>query len=276
MPLEDESIFESALCAHKYRGIDTMIRLVKAFLVISIILLSTSTCLADRSLQVDSEDALVVEGVIARGNLVSLGQELLKRASDGATKVDMIINSPGGSVIDGFLFINVMEAAKAKGLYIRCFVPEIAASMAFGLLVHCNERHTLARSFLLWHRARISAGFGTVLTATEMLKLGSDLARVDQLILDEVTAAMPDVNPEVISYHFESETLHVGTNLHKLSPIFITSHKTIEGLYDTMSSKSVPRNGSSSPFTFVEAHQWEEGEIIYISKRAGAAGGQDK
>lgn len=237
--------------------------LSKLLLVPMALLLCAQTARSEVS--VDIEKALVIEGVISGDNIVHIGQALLDRAAEGQSSADLIINSPGGSVTSGFMFLNMVDEARARGMRIRCFVPEIAASMAFGILVHCDERHALARSFLLWHRARVSVGglFGSPITAPEALALGRDLASVDRLILDETTKAL-GIDPRVVKYHFEQETLHVGTNLHILAPNFITSHTTIQGLYEALRSRGVPRSKSQKPGIF---GTFRAGEIIYIHQR---------
>lgn len=227
-------------------------------------LLFTTACFASQ-LKVDASNVVVIEGVIQGDNILPIGDLLLKASERGLKQVDMIINSPGGSVVTGFRFMNMMDEARARGLKIRCFVPEIAASMAFGILVHCDERHALARSFLLWHRARVSVGgmFGAPMTAPQALAIGRDLMAVDNLILEETLAAL-GVEPKVVKYHFENETLHVGSNLHRLAPDFITSHVRIEGLFEALTNPEVPRPKQERGF-----FGWETGEIIYITDKLG-------
>lgn len=86
---------------------------------------------------------------------------------DGTDKVVRIfINSPGGSVIAGNIFIQSMEVAKARGFRIKCAVSNIAASMAMHILTHCNERYVLKGGYLLFHEARVQVG--GIMTAREM------------------------------------------------------------------------------------------------------------
>lgn len=209
---------------------------------------------------VDSDKAMVITGVIGRGNILPLGAELITRAAAGDKQVDLIIDSPGGEVNTGFMFINAMEAAKSRGLHIRCFVPTMAASMAFGILVHCNDRYILDKSFLLWHRAAVSfGGFGGVaMRAPELNKLAEDLAKLDALILQETVDAL-QIDPGVVGYHFEAQTLHTGSDLVRLAPKFATSYTSIDGLFDALINKknAPPQN----PFDMRPHHQYE---YIYI------------
>lgn len=192
------------------------------------------------------ERAVHISGPIMQGNILKLIGPMNALAKDGSgLPIDLIINSPGGEVITGYRFINMMEAVKATGTKIRCFVPEVAASMAFQILTRCDERYALSRSFLLWHRVRVVLGgfMGTVVTAPVANSLARDLQAVDDLILSECRKALgKDMDDRDIVYHFEQETLHIGENLHKLAPSFITTYPHIPGLLEAMGSPDVPKN----------------------------------
>lgn len=65
--------------------------------------------------------------------------------------IDVLINSPGGSVYDGTTVVDLLTMAKARGITVRCYVGGMAASMAFIILANCNERYVLPHSKLLFH-----------------------------------------------------------------------------------------------------------------------------
>lgn len=205
--------------------------------------------------------AIIINGVIAQGNILPLGDKLLKL--EGKEPVDIVINSPGGEVMTGFLFINQMEAIKANGVTIRCFVPTMAASMAFQILVHCDERYVLDKAFLLWHRVRVSLGGGlgggVTVTAKAALDLYRDLNSADTLIFGEIVKAL-NISKAVAAFHFERETLHVGSQLGELAPDFCTSYSSIPGLQESLTNTKIP--GASPPAGF-KGH-FGVGEIVYI------------
>lgn len=212
---------------------------------------------------VEKTKALVITGVIAQGNILPVGKELLDRANRGETEVQLIINSPGGEVVTGFLFLNLMKAAQAKGLRVTCFVPTIAASMAYQILLNCDERHTLNKAFLLWHRARVNIGgmFGAPMTAPQLDVIANGLAQMDEGIFEEVQKYMTAVPEQILRYHFENETLHVGLDLHKMDPEFISSHTAVDGLIDSLLDQSVPRNET------LDRTSMRLNQIIYISEQ---------
>jgi ATP-dependent protease ClpP protease subunit len=212
---------------------------------------------AQQAIEVLPAQAAVISGPIRSNNLNRVAEFLRKRPDD--TVVDLVIDSPGGSVFTGFQFVSVIDATRARGVHIRCFVPTVAASMAFQILLHCDERHVLDRSFLLWHRARVMMGglFGQPMTAPALRALAYDLARLDRIILDEVTSLL-DMSTKAIRYHFEHETLHVGVTLADQASDTFTSWASIPGLFEALHNPKVPRTEEDNPFSF------QFGEIIYI------------
>lgn len=233
---------------------------------------------------VDQDNAMVIDGVIQSTNLSKLESALLAK-KDG--EVDLVINSPGGSVYTGFKFVSVLEDTRSRGIRINCFVGGMAASMAFQILLHCDERHVLDRSFLLWHRARVMMGGmgGQPMTAPQLGVLSADLNSTDSLIFSEVTKYLggESLSPEVLRYHFENETMHVGENLGKSLPKAFQSHAAIPGLYEALANKKIPRTeeqrgfgfdmGGTEPSPVIPMRRdttgsdlsgFEFGEIIYI------------
>jgi ATP-dependent protease ClpP protease subunit len=190
-----------------------------------------------------SERNVVIQGEINR-NVIEAGDRLEQLAQASKEPIDIILNSPGGAVIPGFLFINRMNSLKAQGIKLRCYVQDFAASMAFQILMHCNERHILERSFLLWHRVRVQVGgmFGQPITAPEASKLSASLQAIDDLIIEELVSAMPQLDRVEIMYHLEDETLHTGITLGRAAPKTFTVHKYIPGLY-----KLLQTNAPKSP-----------------------------
>lgn len=226
--------------------------------VLSLLLLA---CNSNAAVEINPARTIVIEGVIARGNLDKLGDVLVRVSNvPSPAPVDLIINSPGGEIITGNLFISKMEAAKANGLVIRCFVPHVAASMAFSIYMHCSERYALRNALLLWHRARMYVGglFGAPLTGPQAKYMGEELLKTDSLILRDLFGTI-DMSEEEIRYHFENETLHNALLLHEAAPHFVTPFTYIKGLFEALSNKKLLRNEQPSMFGI-----YKDGDIIYI------------
>jgi len=68
----------------------------------------------------------------------------------------LLIDSPGGSVIDGAKLISVIQSSPNP---IYCINMGMAASMAFMILEHCTKRYALDRSILMAHGASVGVHY---------------------------------------------------------------------------------------------------------------------
>jgi ATP-dependent protease ClpP protease subunit len=221
-----------------------------------------------------------VTGVVDKAT-VPVGMELLKAADKGEKRAQLIIHSPGGSVLAGRIFLSMMDAARAKGMRITCFVPVMAASMAYQILLHCDERHALNNAFLLWHRARVLVGggffsSGVAITAPMARQLSEELYTTDDQSFSEILKTMNTVSPAVLAKHFEAETLHTALGVHMMAPTFITVHSYIPnllehpylGIIQKEQSKATRKDKPEEE----EEEQFLPGEIIYITDKLNVKG----
>jgi len=212
---------------------------------------------APAALRVNIARAVGIDDQIGR-NMDKVQEKLLSLGADKSGEpVDIVIDSPGGSVFTGFQFVNAMEEVKGQGTRIRCFVSGIAASMAFQILVHCDERYALSRSFLLWHGVRTSSR--APITSKSAASLHADLASIDTIIMAELKESL-GLDDKTILFHFDQETLHIGDNLARMAPKFITTSKYIPGLNEALHSKAVVRNSQSGGLDFLFGN---DGDIQY-------------
>lgn len=210
-----------------------------------------------------SDRSVLIGGVITGQTLVSFDSALTHLTAEGNTgDIDVVISSPGGIMTVGFMMINLMEDLRARGVRFRCFVPTIAASMAFQLLVHCDERFTTSKALLLWHGARVVMGGGMFSPGVEMTQekaesLGADLAASNRVILDELHAVLDaDMPTATVNYHFLNETAHIGSSLAAAAPGFIQAFPALPGtlspaLKALLSRPASPMEGVYQPGTFV-------------------------
>lgn len=225
---------------------------------------STAAACEDRTRAPDSvsvERTVMIDGVIAGRGLVAIGEQLVAWSLErSAEPVNVILNSPGGSVVAGSFFINQMEAVRGRGTRIRCFVQNFAASMAFSILLHCDERYALDNSYMLWHPVRVSGG--GALTSREASVITKALASLDRWILNDVAAAIANLPPSEVEYHFHAETLHYARELEALDPEFITVKSSFPGLVETIASPRLKR--SEVPMMFGFGGYFRPGTIIYL------------
>lgn len=195
----------------------------------------------------DPTRTVVIDGPLLGRSVLSVTAPMLTLVDLDATKpVDLVIDSPGGDVEVGYQLVSVLEAVRARGTTLRCFVPRIAASMAFQLLLHCDERYALNTALLLWHGARVYPGDSPI-TQETAVTLSAELEKVNVEILTDLVAHLgPYLSDEQILLHFLLETLHRGSDLEALAPGFLTAHPYIPGLLEVLGSPTVPRTGRST------------------------------
>lgn len=134
-------------------------------------------------------------------------------------EIDIIISSPGGSVIAGNMLVDRMVQLKQGGVKFRCFVRDLAASMAFQFLLFCDERYATPHAFLLWHPVRIFAQ--GVITAANASNLATQLGQADEVALHDLRAHLSMPEADMLT-HFYNETLHQAYNLQQTAPGFFT------------------------------------------------------
>jgi len=159
--------------------------------------------------------AVYLDGAITGRGIDPVTNALQAYASKSKEPVDMIINSPGGEVLAGLWIIDTMKDLQSRGITIRCFVKRYAASMAFQIYLHCNERYALEGSILLWHRVR-SHMQDYIAEPSGLASLLQDLLAVDAEMSRDAEGLLP-LDAETISFHAEHETRHHAHGLAKLT-----------------------------------------------------------
>lgn len=227
---------------------------MKSFMLALIALFCSSTAFSKGKVEFDPARTILLNGVISGEIYEPMVNTMKALAKDGDT-INIVISSPGGEVVAGSLLIDRMEQMKLAGIKFRCAVRDVAASMAFQILLHCNERYATPHSFLLWHPVRIFTR--GVMTADMAYTLASQLAEADEVALHDLKAYL--VMPEAeLLWHFRNETLHQAINLMLLSPSFFKKvTNDISGLY--AAEVALDTSSLSSGFGI--------NQVIYIHER---------
>lgn len=211
---------------------------------------------------------IVIDTVIRAPGILNQANELLMLIEANKDPVDIVLNSPGGAVFAGMQFINAMEAAKARGVVLKCHVVGMAASMAFQILAHCSERYALPYSLLLWHPVRV--GMMGVLTPA----LAEQLLGVMQLIEEDMVPKIQEelsIDDETFFKHYHWETLHTGIGVNRLSPtfLFVVNDMPIAGSiwHPQKMRRSKKKPGVTVPFPSL-LKSFGDDDIAYIDERA--------
>lgn len=183
---------------------------MRNLLVGALLLLTPHVALASPSM--DPARTIVIAGPITGSIVGPVLTTLDKLATDKTKPVDLVISSPGGSIVAGYLIVDRMDALRAEGVHFRCVVRSVAASMAFQLLLHCDERYSTPHAFLLWHPVRVFYQGALTADLSKIAYLQMKLS--DDMVKEELYANLP-LKKETIDWHFTNETLHHAAQLHK-------------------------------------------------------------
>jgi ATP-dependent protease ClpP protease subunit len=211
---------------------------------------------------VNPKRSVFIAGPIGGGNIIPLGDHLLKLSQASKEPVDVIINSPGGEVRTGDLFLEYIKVVKARGVKVRCYVIGMAASLAFTIYMQCDERHALESSVLMFHGARIFLG---LMPVTEQIasEITTALGHINKKLLKQIhqsfkgTLTTDQVTRAFLDEHmWESQELSAATKGQ-----FLKVHEHIPGLLETAGLKDTPVNG--------QMNQFVPGQLIHITSKEG-------
>lgn len=147
---------------------------------------------------------------VIEGGAVAQAQQVHDLAEASKAPIDFLINSPGGAVTPGYMLVDAMDAARKSGVKIRCAVGVLAASMAFNLLAHCDERFALRHAAMLFHPPRIFAR--GPMTVRDLDQASDDLKRILRKSTPELLA-MVGMSKKEFYRHFHAETLWTAEQL---------------------------------------------------------------
>ena len=91
-----------------------------------------------KHLDLSDKFVIVLEGMVRLDRMQKLADKLEEVPADG--RVHLVINSYGGSVDAGLVFINKVEAYKAQGKmkFLHCYIQDNAMSMAAIISSYCD------------------------------------------------------------------------------------------------------------------------------------------
>ena len=135
--------------------------------------------------QMDVFSRLMMERIIFLGapidadlaNIIT-GQLLWLDSKDPGKTITMYINSPGGSVYDGFSIFDTMNTIKSP---VNTVCTGLAASMASIILLNGKERYALPHSRILIHQPLGGVkgqASDIVITANEITRLKNELNQI--------------------------------------------------------------------------------------------------
>lgn len=154
------------------------------------------------------------------GSIIETAAKLDSMSRESRDPINIVINSPGGSVFAGLQLVEAIHIAQSRGIQVRCAVTTLAASMAFIILGECNERYAFANSLLLFHPASVGITFGN-LKAEDAEAIAESLNSINEEMSNLMKTAM-GVNTFFdelwFRRHMKAETLWIASRLLKEVP----------------------------------------------------------
>lgn len=176
------------------------------------------------TLTLDPERTITI-GYGIDGGLLVQAREVEAMMENNAKPVYMVINSPGGSVTAMNQFVSVMDRAKQRGVKFRCVVSVMAASAAFQILAHCNERYAFKESLLLFHPMWTSVKRAST---NRVRKIYLDMLRLERPLIKYLQWVLGLTNDD-FWFHYNHETLWRAEDLAEETNDFITLVLDVKG-----------------------------------------------
>ena len=105
-------------------------------------------------LNVDNNRTVILRGPVREDNVRAIIDQMNDFSLKGNQDIFMIIDSPGGSVVDGFELIDAIRALKVnKGTRVICAVEAEAYSMAALIALFCNQTYMHKHANIMFHQA---------------------------------------------------------------------------------------------------------------------------
>lgn len=182
-----------------------------------------------------------VAGEIGPGAL-GMVNKIEQLSAESALPINLVINSPGGSVLAGLQVVEAIHIAQERGVVVRCAVTNLAASMAFLILAECDERYALANSLLLFHPARAMIMFAA-LKAEDARYMAEELESINADACERLESSMgvaTAAQKKWFDYHFKNETMWTAGRLLKQVPrrnwlTIVSDIKTNDKLFNSLS-----------------------------------------
>jgi ATP-dependent protease ClpP protease subunit len=171
---------------------------------------------AASALDVNPARTLQIVGRIDDGLLpLAAGIELLSQES--SDPIDILIDSHGGAIAPTHIFLNAMNAAKGRGITIRCTVTNDAQSAAFYIFANCSERYAFPWAQMMWHQAWVKPGR---INANGAEMLAAELRQMDAAFKALAVQSM-GVSGDFYDLHSTAETNWVAASLSMVAPGFM-------------------------------------------------------
>lgn len=189
-----------------------------------------------KTLDWTDKPVFAVIGVVDRSIIAEAARLLVEGSKH--KEINILVNSPGGMVDTGLIYIQAMKQLQKRGIKINCVSGVLAASMGFQILTHCDRVYALPNALLLFHPVSIQGMMR--LTASDMAYLYNQITKIETVMNDNLQKKFK-FNPSYFDYHYKRETLHQAHELASRTRA-ITLVKDVKGIESILYKHSRPRS----------------------------------
>ena len=159
------------------------------------------------------------------GAVIAQASKVRKLAKAGVSEIHMLINSPGGAVMPGMVFIDAMKAAQAQGVKFKCYTTVMSASMAYVILSQCDERYAFENARLLFHPMSIST------RGSRVQEIATELAQTQKEEEILMAKLREDLKLDWKTFHtnYFAETFWQAARLKDIAPHFLEIIVDVDG-----------------------------------------------
>lgn len=161
------------------------------------------------TVNVKKEHLVTLIGEVRNANSVSVAAKITA-LSDSKEPTVLAINSPGGSVMDGALVINAIEASKAP-VHTVCL--QLCASMAAIIHQYGTKRFMEDRSVLMFHDAAGGASGYIPHILSELTTINKYIERFNAFIAHRAKMSLNDLDEMEHKQHWRDAEDSVAQNL---------------------------------------------------------------
>jgi ATP-dependent protease ClpP protease subunit len=156
--------------------------------------------------------------------------EIMNAAENGIDTLNIEINSPGGSIFDGYTMYQEIKSLQDRGVFVTATITGMAASMASVVCMACDKVQIVPHGRIMIHDASVSASGNA-----ESLRKSADL--VDNLSSDiaNLYAAKTGIQSSEIREMMKAETwMNADESISKkfADEIFDTKVKNMASILD--------------------------------------------
>lgn len=164
------------------------------------------------------------------GDIVADASRLVSMAEESDKPIYVLVNSPGGSVAAGEVFIRAINIAKHRGIEVKCISTVYAASMGFNILGNCSSVYTFKNTGLLYHPVRV--GLLGIYKAKDLELLAKELQAIDEGLLKFLDNLLGMDKDLLYETYYQEKWWTAGELVKYIKPGWLYVINDIKGLDD--------------------------------------------